>query len=163
MFPNGLKDNAQALLVSCESQGQTLAAAESCTGGLVTALLTSLPGSSSVVERGYVTYANEAKVQMLGVPATLIEAEGAVSAEVCEAMARGVLENSPVDLAIAITGVAGPGGGSPEKPVGLVYVGAMRRGEQPVVTRNLFQGDREAVRLAAVERAISLLREISHA
>ena len=155
MFSNTLKDDAQALLVAAEKAGLTIAAAESCTGGLVTGLLTALPGSSAVVERGFVTYSNEAKTQMLGVPAETIAAVGAVSEEVCAAMLTGVLANSPADLAVAITGVAGPGGGSAEKPVGL----ASRNGALDV-TRNLFEGDREAVRVASIARAIALLRAL---
>lgn len=158
MFSNALKDDAQALLVAAENAGLTIAAAESCTGGLVTGLLTALPGSSAVVERGFVTYSNEAKTQMLGVPADTIAAVGAVSEEVCAAMLTGVLANSPADLAIAITGVAGPGGGSAEKPVGLVYVGVASRSGALDVTRNLFDGDREAVRVASIAKAIALLR-----
>lgn len=158
MFSNALKDDAQALLVAAENAGLTIAAAESCTGGLVTGLLTALPGSSAVVERGFVTYSNEAKTQMLGVPADTIAAVGAVSEEVCAAMLAGVLANSPADLAIAITGVAGPGGGSAEKPVGLVYVGVASRSGALDVTRNLFDGDREAVRVASIAKAIALLR-----
>ncbi len=139
----------------------TVGTAESCTGGLVTALLTALPGSSAVVERGYVTYANEAKAEALGVPLALIQSVGAVSPEVCEAMVRGLLDHSPVDLGVSITGVAGPGGGTAAKPVGLVYIGVLRRGGEPIITRNRFEGDRQAVRLASVARAVELLKEIS--
>ncbi len=160
MFPNTLTEKAKVLISHCEAAGLMLASAESCTGGLISGLLTSVPGSSSVVERGFVTYSNEAKTEMLGVPAGLIADHGAVSEEVAAAMASGVLAHCPADLAVSVTGVAGPGGGSAEKPVGLVYVAACRRGSSPKVTRNLFSGDREAVRLASVDKALSLLEEL---
>src|ERR1700722_9361067 len=106
-----------------------LATAESCTGGMVAAALTDIAGSSTVVERGFVTYSNRAKAQLLGIDPALIEAKGAVSKEVAEAMARGALANSATDVAVAVTGIAGPGGGSPEKPVGLVWFGLSISGQ----------------------------------
>ena len=109
------------MLDRCRDRGWTLATAESCTGGLVAAGLTAIPGSSDVVVGGIVSYANEVKIGELGVPAELIEEHGAVSAEVAEAMARGARERLGVDVAVSVTGVAGPGGGTEEKPVGLVY------------------------------------------
>src|ERR1700730_8921797 len=112
-----------ALLSACREARLKLATAESCTGGLVAAALTDIAGSSDVVERGFVTYSNAAKSELLGVPSALIEAEGAVSALVAEAMALGAVAHAPVDLAIAITGIAGPGGGTATKPVGLVFLG----------------------------------------
>ncbi len=118
---------AQNLLRAAEAQGLTIAAAESCTGGLLAACLTEIPGASAVFERGFVTYSNAAKTQMLGVPAALIATEGAVSEAVALAMAQCTLAQTAVDLTVAITGVAGPGGGSVEKPVGLVHLAAARR------------------------------------
>jgi nicotinamide-nucleotide amidase len=148
---------ATAVLAACRKQGLTLATAESCTGGMVAAVLTDIAGSSDVVERGFVTYSTRAKEELLAVPPPLIAAHGAVSAEVAEAMARGALSRAPVDLAVAITGVAGPGGGSAAKPVGLVWFGSGRKGGAIVTERHVFPGDRAAVRRAATRRALELL------
>ena len=134
-----------------------LATAESCTGGLVAGCLTAIAGSSDVVERGFVTYSNEAKTELLGVPAELIAREGAVSAEVAEAMALGAIAQSHADIAVSVTGIAGPGGATATKPVGLVYVGAARRGQPPINERRLLPGDRAAVRSASVEEALGVL------
>ncbi|HUC68464.1 MAG TPA: CinA family protein, partial [Stellaceae bacterium] len=117
---------ATAVLTLCRSKGLHLATAESCTGGMVAAALTDIAGSSDVVERGLVTYSNEAKSELLGVPEKLLETHGAVSAETAAAMAAGALGAAPVDLAVAITGIAGPGGATPTKPVGLVWFGCAR-------------------------------------
>lgn len=119
---------AEALIRAYDAAGLRIATAESCTGGLVAGLLTAVPGSSAVVERGFVTYSNAAKTEMLGVPAELIAAQGAVSEPVARAMAEGALAHSPADVAMAITGIAGPGGGSAGKPVGLVHFGLAVRG-----------------------------------
>ena len=137
--------------------GLRLATAESCTGGLVAGCLTAIAGSSDVVERGFVTYSNEAKTELLGVPAELIAREGAVSAEVAEAMALGAIAQSHADIAVSVTGIAGPGGATATKPVGLVYVGAARRGQPPINERRLLPGDRAAVRSASVEEALGVL------
>ena len=123
-----LSTSRTAVLDACRARGWHVATAESCTGGLVAAALTAIAGSSDVVERGFVTYSNEAKSELLGVPPATIAAHGAVSAETAAAMAEGAVARAPVDLAVSITGVAGPGGGSAEKPVGLVYFGVARRG-----------------------------------
>lgn len=149
---------AAKLLAAYAARGDSIATAESCTGGLVAALLTEVPGSSAVVERGFVTYSNAAKSELLGVPAALIEAHGAVSAPVARAMAEGALAHSRATLAVAITGVAGPGGGSAEKPVGLVHLGLAVRGG-PTTHREQRCGElgRAAIRWAAVEAALSLL------
>jgi len=151
---------ASALLDRMRSRQFTLCTAESCTGGLIAALLTEIPGSSDVVERGLVTYSNGAKCDLLGVPSSLIGRYGAVSAEVAVAMAAGALRNSTPDLAIAVTGVAGPGGGTPDKPVGLVYLTAQLRG-RPALTRELRLGDigRSAVRLHTVRAALELCHQ----
>lgn len=157
MFPKPFADLAEPLLADCRRRGLKLATAESCTGGLIAACLTEIPGSSDVVERGMVTYSNQAKTELLGVPAALIERHGAVSAEVAAAMAEGALARSAADLAVAATGIAGPGGGSATKPVGLVFIGVARRGGPAETRRCQFAGDRSAVRLATVEAALRLL------
>ena len=134
-----------------------IATAESCTGGMVAARLTDIPGSSDVVERGFVTYSNEAKAEMLGVPTVLLGQYGAVSAQVARAMAEGALAHSRADVAVSITGIAGPGGATAGKPVGLVYLALARRGGETKVERQHFAGDRQAVRAAAADRALELL------
>ena len=157
LFSEEITESAEALLEACRAASVKLVAAESCTGGLVAGCLTEIAGSSDVVERGFVTYSNEAKSELLGVPAETIARVGAVSAEVAEAMALGALERSRADLAVSITGIAGPGGDTPDKPVGLVYIGSARRGQSALSERHLFEGDRTAVRLASVEAALDLL------
>jgi nicotinamide-nucleotide amidase len=152
-----LRALAEAVLAACRAQRLGLATAESCTGGLVAAALTDIAGSSDVVERGFVTYSNAAKSDLLGVPPELIADHGAVSAEVARAMAAGALAKAPVDLAVAVTGIAGPGGGSATKPVGLVWFGIGRRGGTIDSENRVFPGDRAAVRLAATRRALELL------
>ena len=148
---------AQSVLDACRARGWHLATAESCTGGLVAGALTAIAGSSDVVERGFVTYSNEAKSQLLGVPPETIAANGAVSAETAAAMAQGAVARAPVDLAISVTGVAGPGGGSAAKPVGLVILGVARRDRSCRTERHVFKGDRAAVRQAALHVALKLL------
>ena len=139
MFSDSLIGRAEALVKACRDRGIVLTTAESCTGGLLAALLTEIPGSSEVLDRGLVTYSNAAKHELLGVPETTIAEHGAVSAATALAMASGALSRSRADLAVAITGIAGPGGGSPAKPVGLVHFGLARR-DGPVHT------SREALR-----------------
>ena len=152
---------SEALLERCRSAGLTVATVESCTGGLVAGALTAIAGSSDVVERGLVTYTNEAKTELAAVPVELIEAHGAVSEEVARAMAEGGLANSRADIAVGITGVAGPGGGSEAKPVGLVHIAAARRGRSTLHRRCLFPGDRTAVREASVLAAIALIGRLA--
>lgn len=159
-FPTALLSQSEALLAAYRRAGLTIATAESCTGGLVAGCLTEIAGSSDVFERGFVTYTNAAKTEVLGVPAGLIAERGAVSAEVAEAMARGALACSKADAAVALTGVAGPGGGTAEKPVGLVYFGAVRRGGAARQRREIFGGDRTAVRASSVAAALELLGEL---
>lgn len=118
---------ATDLITRSKAEGLTIATAESCTGGLIAASLAAVPGASAVLDRGFVTYSNEAKAEMLGVPAELIKQHGAVSRQVALAMAEGALEHSPADLVVAVTGIAGPDGGTTEKPVGLVHIAAARR------------------------------------
>lgn len=156
MFPPDLIDLADRVLKACNAGGLTLATAESCTGGLISGCLTSVSGSSSVIDRGFVTYTNEAKAEMLGVPVDLIGTYGAVSEPVARQMALGVLARTRADIALSVTGIAGPTGGTATKPVGLVYLGAARRGRPPVVERHVFGGDRDAVRLASVRRSLEL-------
>ena len=136
------------------ARGQRLATAESCTGGLIAAACTDLAGSSDWFERGFVTYSNEAKTELLGVDAALIATHGAVSEPVALAMAAGALAHSRADWAVAVTGIAGPGGGSADKPVGLVWLAWCRRAEAPQAARHVFPGDRAAVRGATVLRAL---------
>ena len=135
-----------------------IATAESCTGGLVAGLLTEIPGSSAILERGLVVYSNEAKIDLLGVPAATIERHGAVSEATARAMAEGALKASPADVAVSVTGIAGPDGGTPMKPVGLVHFACARRGASIVAREERF-GDigREAVRLASVKVALEML------
>jgi nicotinamide-nucleotide amidase len=156
-----LAKDAEALLARCRADGLFLAAAESCTGGLIAATLTSVPGSSAVFERGFVTYSNQAKAEMLGVPPELMVARGSVSAEVARAMAEGVLKYSRAHLAVAVTGVAGPEGGTAEKPIGLVHIAAARRGGARLHEEKRY-GDigRERVREATVADALALLTRL---
>ncbi|MCX5519546.1 CinA family protein [Kaistia defluvii] len=155
-----LQSQAQALIELCTARGLKIATAESCTGGLIAGVLTEISGSSAVVDRGFVTYSNAAKADMLGVPKALIERVGAVSQEVALAMAAGALAKSGADLVVAVTGVAGPTGGSAEKPVGMVHFGVMRRGMPARHVVHVFAGrDRSGVRFATVAEALKLLRE----
>ena len=152
-----LQERAAALISLYAARKLRIATAESCTGGLVAASLTDIPGSSVVVERGFVTYSNEAKTEMLGVDPTLLAKHGAVSEEVALAMAQGALAHSHADVAVSITGIAGPGGATPGKPVGLVHFGLARRGWPASHCARTFTGrDRAQVRLEAVEMALSL-------
>jgi nicotinamide-nucleotide amidase len=158
MFDAALLDQARDVLDAARAKNIRIVTAESCTGGLITALLTEIPGSSDVMERGFVTYSNEAKEESLGVPATLLGKYGAVSDQVARAQAGGALRHARAQLAIAVTGIAGPGGGSAEKPVGLVYV-ALADGHN-ISSHEYRFGDigRGQVRLATVRGAIKLLR-----
>lgn len=146
-----------ALLDLYRQNGLKIATAESCTGGLIAATLTAIPGSSDVFERGWVTYSNAAKSENLGVPPDLIADKGAVSSEVAEAMAQGVLHRAQADVAVSVTGIAGPGGGSAEKPVGLVFIGLARKDGWSQVERCEFPGTRDDVRRHAVARALAHL------
>jgi nicotinamide-nucleotide amidase len=159
LFPSDLLRDAQALLTELERRGLKLATAESCTGGLLVGLLTEIPGASAVVERGLITYSNTAKCALLGVEARLIEDAGAVSGEVARAMAEGALAHAPVDMAIAVTGIAGPDGGSAAKPVGLVYLAVARKGLETLVRECRFGSiGRSEIRLTAVREAVALAR-----
>jgi len=161
MFPDDLLDLAEALRGGCVGKGLILATAESCTGGLIAGCLTSISGSSAMVDRGFVTYTNEAKTELLGVPAGLIADHGAVSEPVARAMADGALARSRAHIALAVTGIAGPNGGSPAKPVGLVYLAAASRSGETRVERHIFPGNRTEVRLATVKRALEMALEVA--
>jgi nicotinamide-nucleotide amidase len=157
VFSLDLLTRAEALLGAYRQAGLRLVTAESCTGGLVAGCLTEIAGSSDVVERGFVTYSNAAKQEVLGVPAEVIARLGAVSAEVALAMAEGALARSRAQVSVSITGIAGPGGATADKPVGLVHLASCRQGSEPLQARHVFAGDRAAVRLASVEAALDVL------
>ena len=159
MLDDAVLEQAARLLEHMRARGWRVATAESCTGGLIAAALTHVPGSSDVVDRGFVTYSNEAKTELLGVDAALIASHGAVSQPVAAAMAEGALARSHADVAVSVTGVAGPGGGSAEKPVGTVWFGLARPGQPVRTERQVFAGTRTAVRAATVVRAFGLLAE----
>ena len=148
------------LAAALRAQGWRLATAESCTGGLIAAACTTLAGSSDWFERGFVTYSNAAKVQQLGVDPALLATHGAVSEAVVAAMVAGALMKSPADLAVAVTGIAGPGGAVPGKPVGTVWLAVMRRGGAPRCERLQLDGDRASVRAQTVVIALQRLREL---
>ncbi len=158
MFSPALIALAEEVLNEARQKGLRIATAESCTGGLICGLLTEIPGSSDVVERGFVTYSNEAKSDLLGIPFSLIQDNGAVSEVVARAMAEGAIQRSMAQLAVAVTGIAGPGGGTPDKPVGLVHMAAAREGHPTLHEVHRF-GDigRTEVRLKTVEAALTLL------
>ena len=159
MFPDRLRNLAFLILDDAEQARLKIATAESCTGGLVAALFTDIPGSSTVFERGFVTYSNKAKEEMLGVPGDVLADYGAVSEPVSRMMAEGAMKNSRANIAVGITGVAGPGGGTKMKPVGLVHV-ACARENRAVVHEMLQLGDigRTAIRMEAVETALKLIQ-----
>jgi nicotinamide-nucleotide amidase len=160
MIPADILALAEEVLAAARERGLKIATAESCTGGLVAGALTAIAGSSDVFERGFVTYSNEAKSEMLGVDAALIAAHGAVSGETARAMASGALSHSRAGISVSITGVAGPGGGSAEKPVGLVWFGTAIKGDQASSLEARF-GDlgRDSVREESVRQALRLLRD----
>lgn len=160
MFDLELTEKAGKIIHDAQAAGRMIATAESCTGGLLAGLLTEIAGSSAVFERGFVTYSNAAKSGLLGVDPGLIEAHGAVSAEVANAMVLGAIQHSRADIAISITGIAGPGGGTAQKPVGLVYLGCAFRNGETLISRQML-GDigRSAVRHATLVQALNLLTE----
>ena len=156
-FPADITERAERVLSLCRALGVRVATAESCTGGLIAACLTEIAGSSDVVDRGFVTYANKAKRDLLGVPDELLMRVGAVSEEVARAMAEGALVRSDATLAVAVTGIAGPGGGTAAKPVGLVHHACAGPGGAVLHRRVVYPGDRGAVRLATVATALDML------
>ena len=159
MFPLEIETLARLLIDEARGKSLRLVTAESCTGGLVAAALTAVPGSSAALDRGFVTYSNAAKMQMLGVPEETLSRHGAVSEATARAMAAGAVAHSSAQVSVSVTGVAGPGGGSAEKPVGLVHFAAY--GPSGVVHREMRFGDigRDAVRLASVRVALDLLAD----
>ena len=158
MTEDAIRDTAARVLDACRARGLKIATAESCTGGLVAGALTEIPGSSDVFDRGFVTYSNAAKQQTLSVAASILERHGAVSRETADAMAAGALAMSDADLAVAITGVAGPAGGSADKPVGLVhFAAASRDGSRVHCERRYGDAGRSAVRQQAVAEALAML------
>ena len=158
MFEPAFLRRAEQLLEALRRRGLKLATAESCTGGLVAGLLTEIAGSSDVIERGFVVYSNEAKISLLRVPASVIELHGAVSEACARAMAEGALKYSNADIAVSVTGIAGPGGGSPEKPVGLVHLGCASNGGETAHRRFVFaHSDRHEVRMKSVKAAFDLI------
>jgi nicotinamide-nucleotide amidase len=162
MFDLIVLEAAEQLLEVCKKKHLTVATAESCTGGLVAAAISAISGSSAVLDRGYVTYSNQAKEQMLAVSPTTLEAYGAVSRECAEEMAKGALSHAQVDLAVSTTGVAGPTGGTPEKPVGLVHFAAAARGGHLIAHEGRF-GDvgRSQVRRLSLLQALAMLNELA--
>ena len=162
MIEPALREKAAQVLDLFRSHGLKIATAESCTGGLVAGALTEIAGSSDVVDRGFVTYSNEAKEAMLGVPSATLVRHGAVSAETATAMAAGALKNSSADIVVAITGIAGPGGGSQEKPVGLVhFAGASRDGRSLARERRYGDVGRQSIRQQSVAEALDLLAALA--
>jgi nicotinamide-nucleotide amidase len=162
MIDRTLRAKATQVLKVFRARGLKIATAESCTGGLVAGALTEIAGSSDVVDRGFVTYSNEAKEAMLGVPAVTLKRYGAVSAETAVAMAAGALKNSEADITVAITGIAGPGGGSAQKPVGLVhFAAASRAGRQFALHRRFGKIGRRRVRERSVAQALALLQTLA--
>jgi len=157
-FPIASINLAADVIASCIAKKLRLATAESCTGGLISACLTEIAGSSAVVDRGFVVYSNQAKQDLLGVPASLIDQFGAVSEEVARAMAIGARTRAGVDLTVAVTGIAGPGGGTATKPVGLVHI-ALCSDDRVEHTSEIFPGDRQGVRQATLDRILKLIKE----
>lgn len=158
--PLSASDLAHAVLRSAGERGLLVATAESCTGGMIAAALTDIAGSSAAFERGFVTYSNDAKIEMLGVSPEILAEHGAVSQETARAMAEGALAHSRADAAVAVTGVAGPDGGTAEKPVGLVHFAAARHGQPTLHRVARLPGNRAAVRAATTETALGMLIEI---
>lgn len=159
MPENIIQDLAKRVAAAAIAHNFTIATAESCTGGLVAAALTEIAGVSAAFGFGFVTYANAAKTELLGVPETLLEAHGAVSEAAAKAMAEGALNRARAHLAISVTGIAGPDGGSAEKPVGTVWFGLARRGGTTIAVRHQFDGGRAAIRSAATRTALAMLSD----
>jgi nicotinamide-nucleotide amidase len=152
-----ISKKAQLVMAACISRNVMLTTAESCTGGMISTAITQIAGSSQVFERGFVTYTNTAKSDMLGIPESLIEQHGAVSQQVAEAMAEGALSMSMATIGVSVTGIAGPSGGSATKPVGLVHIACAYEGHETRHHRNVFSGDRDSVRQQSVEAALDMV------
>lgn len=153
---------AKNLIMGLKQKGERVCCAESCTGGMITAALTEIPGSSSVLSRGFVTYSNQSKIDMLGVKLKTLELHGAVSGQTVSEMASGAItaSNGEADYAIAVSGVAGPDGGNKEKPVGLVYICILKKGEVGEIKKYIFRGDRQSVRYQTVMKALDNLTQL---
>ncbi|MEM6781884.1 MAG: CinA family protein [Pseudomonadota bacterium] len=149
-----MSDLAEKFIHKLKKKGLMLTTAESCTGGLIASAITAKAGSSAVFDRSFVTYSNDAKIEMLGVDQKILEEHGAVSTLTAEAMVKGALDNSKANLVLSVTGIAGPDGGTDQKPVGLVYIGYGLRGDLVKVARHDFDGNRETIRLKAVKQAM---------
>ena len=162
MFSKEITAKAQQVLKTFRQQGLKLATAESCTAGLIIAALTEIPGSSAVVDRGIVSYSNEAKIELLTVPTFFIDDYGAVSRETALAMAEGMLLNSRADIAVSVTGIAGPDGGTETKPVGLVYFGLAAKGKPTHSERHIFKGSRSNIRQHAVLTALGVMLKAAY-
>jgi len=161
MFPQNLYALAEDLLKTCKAKNLKVTVAESCTGGLVSGLITAVPVASAIFGRGFLTYSNQAKGEILGVPAHLFMEHGAVSQECALAMAEGALKNSNANVSIAVTGIAGPGGATATKPVGLVHIASARQGFATQHEEFIFEGDRSEVRMQAVEAAMKLINKVA--
>jgi nicotinamide-nucleotide amidase len=161
MFDHEVRESAEHVLELCRRKGLRVVTAESCTGGLIAAALTAIAGSSDVVDRAFVTYSNEAKREMIGVPWDAILGHGAVSEPVARAMAAGALARGNAQISVSVTGVAGPGGGTPDKPVGLVHFAAQRTGHDAIVERHVFPGDRDQIRRLTVVTALAMVTALA--
>ncbi|MCZ4282067.1 CinA family protein [Kiloniella laminariae] len=159
MYSTELVQASEELLRLCRTKGIMLATAESCTGGLIAGVLTEIAGSSDVVDRGFVTYSNEAKHEALGVGTDLLDQHGAVSEAVAKAMAEGAMTHSRAGMTVAVTGIAGPGGGSKTKPVGLVYIATAFENQETQCRKMLFEGDRAAIRYQTVATALVFMKD----
>jgi nicotinamide-nucleotide amidase len=157
MFSEDTCRLAEKVISFCKRNNLRLATAESCTGGLIAGCLTSISGASDVLQYGYITYTNQAKINLLGVSASILDEHGAVSEIVSRSMANGAIRPSSVDISVSVTGIAGPSGGTSQKPVGLVHISAARDHFETLHERHLFDGDRDAIRMQAVKVALELL------
>ena len=157
MFSNKLIGLAEDVISACKKNNLQLATAESCTGGLIAGCLTAVSGASDVLHYGYVTYTNQAKINLLGVSASVLGEHGAVSELVSKTMAGGAIRSGDANIAVSVTGIAGPDGGSDEKPVGLVHIAVARIDCETLHERHLFEGDRETIRLQTIAAALELL------
>jgi nicotinamide-nucleotide amidase len=161
MFDHEIRESAEHVLEVCRRKNLRVVTAESCTGGLIVGALTAIAGSSDVVDRAFVTYSNEAKREMIGVPWDAILGHGAVSEPVARAMAAGALARGNAQIAVSVTGVAGPGGGTADKPVGLVHFAAQRAGYEAIVERHVFPGDRDQIRRLTVVTALAMVAALA--
>jgi nicotinamide-nucleotide amidase len=157
MFSSKLIDLAEDVISTCQNNNLQLATAESCTGGLIAGCLTAVSGASDVLHYGYVTYTNQAKINILGVSASILREHGAVSELVSRTMADGALKSGDANIAVSVTGIAGPSGGSEKKPVGLVHIAVARTDYETLHERHLFEGDRQAIRQQTIAAALELL------